>query len=261
MAADQVPTDGAGLAPDEPQPQAELAVQFAAVARALQAEPTVERTLARVTELAVSVIGGCDHAGITVVRRGRPETVAASDKIPARVDALQYQTRQGPCLDAITDERINRSQDLAAETRWPQFARRAVELTEVRSMLAYRLFTADDTLGALNLYSQRPEAFDDDVLPVGAVFAAHAAMAFANAREHEHITQLEQAVATNRRIGIAIGLLMAHRGIGSDEAFDLLRRASQLSNRKLRDIADEVVHSGDLPPADGLPHWTPAAGT
>jgi transcriptional regulator with GAF, ATPase, and Fis domain len=236
------------------EPQTALAAQFAVVARALQAEPTVQRTLARISELAVSVIEGCDHAGITVVRRGRPETVAASDDVPAKVDALQYQTRQGPCLDAIRQEQTYRSHDLATELRWPQFAQRAAERTGIRSMLAYRLFAHEDTLGALNLYSREPKAFEDDVLPVGAVFAAHAAMAFAQAREHEQIDHLERAVASNRRIGMAIGILMVQRRIGSDEAFSLLRGASQLSNRKLREVADAVVRTGEIPPTERAAH-------
>jgi transcriptional regulator with GAF, ATPase, and Fis domain len=242
------------------EPPAELAAQFAAVARALQAEPTEEQTLARIAELAVTVIDGCDHAGITVVRRGRPETVAASDEVPARVDALQYQTRQGPCLDAITDESTYRSHDLVTELRWPQFAQQAAERTGIRSMLAYRLFTHEDTLGALNLYSAEPKAFEDDVLPIGAVFAAHAAMAFAQAREREQINHLEQAVASNRRIGIAIGILMVQRRIGSDAAFALLRAASQLSNRKLRDIAEAVVRTGEIPPGARGAHQCPPDG-
>lgn len=246
MAVDQTEI-GLGSRQGEPDPRAELAAQFAAVARVLQAEPSVEATLARMVQLAVSVVEGCDHAGITVVRRGRPETVAATDHVPVQVDAFQYETRQGPCLDAITDERTYRSHDLSTEPRWPQFSRRAAERTGIRSMLAYRLFTHEDTLGALNLYSRAAKAFDDDVVPVGAVFAAHAAMAFAQAREHEQISQLEEAVATNRRIGIAIGILMAHRQIADDEAFDLLRVTSQLSNRKLRDIAEAVIRTGEIP--------------
>jgi hypothetical protein len=240
------PAAVAALVP-KPDSPAELAAQFAGVARALHAEPTTEGTLARICELAVSVVDGCDHAGITVVRRGRPETVAASDDVPAKVDVLQYQTRQGPCLDAITEHRTFRSHDLAAESRWPRFAQRAAGRTGIRSMLAYRLFTDQDTLGALNLYAGKPRAFADDVLPVGAVFASHAAMAFAQAREHDQIAHLEQAMTSNRVIGTAIGLLMAHRQLSSDEAFELLRTTSQLSNRKLRDLADHVVRSGDLP--------------
>ena len=224
----------------------ELAAQFAAVARALAAEPTVDRTLARLVKVAVEIIPGCHHAGVTVVRRGRPETPAATDEVPAAVDAIQYATGEGPCLSAITEHAVFRSGDLAADDRWPAFARPAVERTGVRSVLAYRLFTDQDTLGALNLYSREPDAFDDASVPVGTILAAHAALAYAQAREREQISGLQQALTSNRAIAMAIGILMATHRISEREAFDLLRVASQRSNTRLRDLADEVVHTGML---------------
>lgn len=225
----------------------QLAAQFAGVARALQAEETVEGTLARIVAVAVAIVAGCHHAGVTVVRRGKLETLAASDPVPVDVDAIQYQTGQGPCLSAIAEHETFRSGDLAAEDRWPAFSRPAAERTGVRSMLSFRLFTDADTLGALNLYSREKDAFGDDVLPVGTILAAHAALAFARAREREQISGLEQAVASNRAIGMAMGILMASQRVSDREAFDLLREVSQRTNRKLRDVADEVVHTGQLP--------------
>jgi GAF domain-containing protein len=224
-----------------------LAAQFAAVARALESEPTVEATLGRIVEIARLIVPGCHHAGITVLRRGKPETPAATDAVSAAVDAVQYETGEGPCLSAIVTADLFRTGDLAAETRWPKFSRPAVERTGVRSVLAYRLFTEEDTLGALNLYSRERDAFGDDSVGVGTILTAHAALAFARARERAQISGLEQAVASNRAIGMAIGILMAIGHVGQDEAFDLLRTVSQRTNRKLREIADDVVHTGQLP--------------
>jgi GAF domain-containing protein len=223
-----------------------LAAQFAGVARALAAEQTVDKTLARLVDLAIGIIPGCHHAGVTVVRRGRPETPAATDEVPAAVDALQYETGEGPCLSAIREHAVYRTGDLAADDRWPAFAGAAVARTGVRSMLAYRLFTEDDTLGALNLYSRERDAFDDATVPIGTILAAHAALAFDRARDREQISGLEQALSSNRTIAMAIGMLMATHGIKEREAFDLLRVASQRSNRRLRDIAEEVVRTGAL---------------
>jgi GAF domain-containing protein len=228
-----------------------LATQFAAVARALASESTVEQTLQRVVEIARLIVPGCHHAGITVLRRGRPETPAATDEVSGQVDRVQYETGEGPCLSAILEQHTYRTGDLAEETRWPKFSRPAVERTGVRSVLAYRLFTQADTLGALNLYSRERDAFDDEAVGVGTILAAHAALAFARAREREQISGLEQAVASNRAIGMAIGILMAIQRVGQDEAFDLLRTVSQRTNRKLREIADEVVHTGQLPEVPG----------
>ena len=226
----------------------ELAVQFAAVARALEAEATVEATLRRIVDVARAIVPGCHHAGITVLRRGRPETPAATDEISAAVDAVQYEAGEGPCLSAIVEQDTFRTGDLAAESRWPAFSGPAVERTGVRSVLAYRLFTSEDTFGALNLYSREIDAFGDEALAVGTILAAHAALAFSRAREREQIAGLEQAVASNRSIGMAIGILMAIRRVSQEEAFTLLRTASQRSNRKLRAIADDVVLTGELPP-------------
>lgn len=226
----------------------ELAAQFAAVARALETQPTVGATLQQVVDLARRIVPGCHHAGITVLRRGRPETPAATDEVSAQVDRVQYETGEGPCLSAIVEQDTFRTGDLAAEDRWPRFSGPVVERTGVRSVLAYRLFTDDDTFGALNLYSREVDAFDDDALAVGSIFVAHAALAFARAREREQIAGLEQAVASNRAIGMAIGILMAIRRVSQQEAFDLLRVTSQRANRKLREIAEDVVLTGELPP-------------
>lgn len=226
-----------------------LANQFAAVARALAAEVSVDATLQRLVGLATMIVPGCHHAGVTVLRRGRPETPAATDEVSGAVARIQYEAGEGPCLSAILEQPTYRTGDLSAETRWPAFARPAAERTGVLSVLAYRLFTEGDTVAALNLYSRDRNAFDDEAEAIGTILAALAALAFARAREREQISGLEQAVASNRSIGMAIGILMAIGRIGQDEAFDLLRRVSQRTNRKLREIADEVVHTGQLPGA------------
>jgi GAF domain-containing protein len=230
-----------------PEPGTGTASQFAAVARALESEPTVRATLQRVVEIARLIVPGCHHAGITVLRRGKPETPAATDEVSAEVDKVQYETGEGPCLSAIVERDTFRTGDLAGESRWPKFSGPAVQRTGVRSVLAYRLFTDADTFGALNLYSRERAAFDDDAVGIGGILAAHAALAFARAREREQISGLEQAVASNRAIGMAIGILMATHRIDQDVAFELLRTLSQHTNRRLREIADEVIHTGQLP--------------
>lgn len=225
----------------------ELARAMSEVARHLQGLPTVDEAWATITALAVERLDGVEHAGITVVRRGRPTTPASSDDLPPRVDQAQYETGQGPCLDALHAHVVFTSQELGAETeRWPDFAPRAAELG-VRSMLSYQLFVEDTTLGALNFYSTRPAAFDDAVQGAGSVFAAHAALALAAVQEHEKVVHLERALDTNRMIGAACGILMAQHRLTEQQAFDVLRTFSQHNNRKLREVADDVVHIGAMP--------------
>ncbi|MET0187650.1 MAG: GAF and ANTAR domain-containing protein, partial [Pseudonocardia sediminis] len=174
-------------------------------------------------------------------------TVAATDDVPVRVDAIQYELGEGPCVGAMTDHEIYLIDDLATEPRWPRFSRRAAAETGVASMLSFRLFLEEDTIGALNLFSRTVAAFTAHDRDVGAVLAAHAAVAMAAARQRERAEQLDTALATSRRIGIAMGVLMARRSVTEQRAFDLLREESQHRNTKLRDVAEAVVATGELP--------------
>ena len=216
----------------------ELAETFADVARALLGEDDVEATLQKITTLAVETIDGCDHAGVSLVQGRRISTPASSDDVPGRVDAVQYETDQGPCLDAIREHETFKTDDLAKEDRWPKFSQRAAEETGVASMLSFRLFVEGDTMGALNLYSKQRAAFDDEALAVGSAFATHAAVALAGA---QHDEQMQKALQGRDVIGQAKGILMAQQHVSADEAFDILRRASQRMNIKLRELAERVA--------------------
>ena len=223
--------------------QRELSQTFADIARTLLSEHSVEATLQRIAELAVETIDGCDYAGMTLVEGTRVTTPASTTNVPSHVDAIQIETGEGPCLDAIREHEVFQTDDLLQEDRWPKFARRAVEETQVRSMLSFRLFVAEDTLGALNLYSKRTAAFDDEDRVVGSVFAAHASVALSTA---QHEQQMAEALRSRDTIGQAKGILMAREGVTADEAFDMLRRGSQRLNIKLRELAQKVAE-GDMP--------------
>jgi transcriptional regulator with GAF, ATPase, and Fis domain len=237
-----------------PTPDGDLAEVFADIARQLQAEDTPEKVQERVSRAAVDTVDGCDHAAISVVhRRGAIETVGATDDVPHQVDAIQYEVGQGPCINAIAEHEVFLIDDLADDERWPPFSHRAAEETGVRSMLSFRLFLEDDVLGALNLYSRKVQAFDEHACAVGTVLAAHAAIAMQSAREHERADQLDRARLTSREIGTAVGVIMARSQMTQEEAFEVLRRASQHLNRKLRDVAAEVVETGQLPERPARP--------
>jgi transcriptional regulator with GAF, ATPase, and Fis domain len=224
---------------------------FAEIARALLAEGDVQHTLQKICDLAVETIDGCDHAGISFLRGKKVDTPAASDDVPRHVDLIQYEVGEGPCLDAIRDHEVFQTGDLGRERRWPHFAARAQRETGISSMLCFRLFVAGDTLGALNLQSKAANAFGDESRRVGLVFAAHAAVALSNAIHGE---QMEEALQSRDLIGQAKGILMVREGVSAEKAFDMLRRASQRLNIKLRDVAGGVVERS------GPPHSTSAAG-
>lgn len=228
----------------------ELATQFADLARDLRRMDGQEATLTGIVQAALSVVPGAEAAGITVARGSQFRTVAPSSELPGRVDAIQYELRSGPCVDAIISETTFRTGDLERDPRWPTFGKRAAIEVGVRSMLAMRLFIDDgqreDTIGALNLYSTQYEAFSEVCEMLGCVFATHAAIALDGAHAGEQVTNLVVAQESNREIGMAMGVLMSRHQLTQSQAFDLLRMASQHTHRKLREIASDVVQTGML---------------
>lgn len=221
-----------------------LADQLGALARSLEAEDDVEATLTAIVHAAVGTVPGAEHASISAVKkRQEVRTLAATDQLSRAGDRAQYEAAQGPCLDSLYDQRTIRLPDMSAEQRWPDFARRADELG-IASMLAVQLYVDDDDLGALNLASPQVDAFDDESEHVALLFASHAAVAMAGAQQQE---QLRSALQTRDLIGQAKGILMERFKVTGDRAFQLLARASQTTNRRLPDIAEELVSSGRLP--------------
>jgi transcriptional regulator with GAF, ATPase, and Fis domain len=223
--------------------QDELAQQLSEVARGLQGETDSETMLDELVASAVRLIPGADEGSISVVIGRRDVTSQSpSGELPQRVDAVQVEVGEGPCLDAVFQQQTVRVPDMANEQRWPRFASRAAE-AGAGSMLSFQLYVEGDNLGALNLYGYQSHAFDDESEHVGLLFASHAAVAFADAQK---IAQLNKAVDSRDLIGQAKGILMERYQISADQAFRVLTRASQHTNRKLRELAEELTSSGHL---------------
>ena len=229
-----------------PDPAVRLALSLAETARELSTGSSVPDVLDRLVHHAVDVIDGCQEAGVTVARPNWYRTAAATDGIVGEVDRYQYAVGEGPCVDALREHEVFRTGDLAADPRWPDFGAKAAELG-INSMLSFRLFAEDDTFGSLNLYSRVPDAFPDRAVDIGGAFAAHAGLALAQVKERDSARNLEAALDTNRTVSMAIGVLIAVHRLDEEAAFELLKSASQRSNRKLRTVAADVVQSGQLP--------------
>jgi GAF domain-containing protein len=214
------------------------------LARRLQEEHgDVGGTLQTIATAAVTTISHADDCGISyVIGRSAIEARAATSELPGTVDALQERLHQGPCLDAIRDQQVVRVDDVGADDRWPEFARQASALG-VGSMLCFQLFVEGDNLGAMNMYSRRPRAFDAESEEIGLLFASHAAVALAGAEHEEH---LREAFATRDLIGQAKGILMERYKLTALQAFGLLVATSNTTNRKLREVADELATTGRM---------------
>jgi ANTAR domain len=202
--------------------------------------------LVRVT---VDRVPGAHAASITTLRRGTFETVATTDESALRADAIQYELGSGPCVDAIIDQALYQPRDLSSDERWPEFGRRAHDELGWSSMLSYRLqLDPELAIGGLNIYSREVDAFDDEAAMVGLLLATHGSMAVNAALSQEKVTNLQSALETNREIGTAIGILMSQHRVTRQQAFNLLAVASQQTNRKLRDVAEDVIATGALEP-------------
>jgi GAF domain-containing protein len=196
-------------------------------------------------------------ASITVRGEHQPYTVTSSDQLADQADELQYQGGEGPCLTALNVGRTIYVEDMHDETRWDAYHPHAVA-AGVGSSLSLPLQVDGTGIGALNLYSRRPQAFDERLRRNFTVFAAQAAAALAmvlrQARQDEISTQLEQALSSRTMIDQAMGILMAEQRCGAEEAFALLRAHSQNTNRRIRDLAADMIQSvTGATPSKGAP--------
>lgn len=222
----------------------ELLEHVADIARQLSREEELDGLLQRVVDLGHAEIEGCDGVSMMLVLEGgRVSTPAFSSTVARDSDLAQYAMDQGPCLQAMRSHATVIIDDLEEETRWPQYRERALALG-VRSMLGIRLFQAQDTMGALDFYSATPRAFGRRAQLYGQVFASHAAIAIKAA-----ITEagLSRAVASRDVIGQAKGILMERHGLTPSAAFARLRQLSQEHNRPIRELAEVLVRTGELP--------------
>lgn len=222
----------------DPASKHELAVRIAELAREIATPRSLDDVFADVTTAAVELIPAADIAGVLLLKAGGEfESVADTDSLVAKLDKLQHDFGEGPCHDAALKETIVRSDDLRDEPRWPKYAPAAVE-HGVLSSLSFKLYTAERTAGALNLFSFRPNVWDTEAETSGTVFAAHAASAIMAGR---HGRQMQSALSSRDRIGQAKGIIMERYGVDDVRAFELLRRLSQESQTKLIDIAQRVI--------------------
>lgn len=225
-----------------------VAAEFLALAAALMDATTVRGVLVRVVDAAKAVVPGADLVSVTLRTASGLHTPAETDPLATRLDEIQYRLDDGPCVDATRKAGLGLTfcSDLASSTRFGPFGPAAAELG-VHSVLAVGLFPDGDgpRMGALNVYSRKVAGLDELDRDLTLVLAAHASTALAatmaaTSSELEG-AQLRQALQSRDVIGQAKGILMERRGISADEAFDVLRTASQSLNVKLAQVAQTLV--------------------
>ncbi|HEX2043209.1 MAG TPA: GAF and ANTAR domain-containing protein [Acidimicrobiales bacterium] len=211
---------------------------------ALLDDDAVHELLQQLTVLARHTVLGAHSVSVTVAQGDRYRTSNCTGPEALAVDEAQYDQRGGPCLESM---RVKRQLEISVgdgTDRWPRFDAAAREMGVAAVLSTPLLRNGGDAIGALNVYAATAGFADSDVRTT-ALIGEHATIlvgcALALADSSQLNDQLRQAVATRETIGAAKGILMESQSCTRDQAFDILRRASQRENRKLRDIAEEFV--------------------
>ena len=222
------------------------AATFASLAVDLHEAGGVEETVDAVVQFALQALD-CTYAGVALSTKGsRAEIAAVTDPVVGDVFELQISNQSGPLMTAMRDRTPVLIRDTTLDGRWPEWAEKVAALG-VRSVFDVPLTTGNPrtwTVGVLGLYSPEPDAFGPDDEAVAHILARHASVALASARNE---AALAQAVDARKLVGQAMGILMERFDIDGDRAFAVLRRYSQDTNTKLRDVAQQLIDTRKLP--------------
>ena len=217
-----------------------VVAQFASLAMHVHSSEEYDDSLRRITDTAVSAISGCEAASLSLLEKERPMTRAATGSLATRGDQIQYDENEGPCLDAAMEERLVYTPDVGSDERWPKSSGRLASELGVGSMLSCRLaldVAPRQTLGGLNLYATTRDAFPEDDRMLALLLSSLGAVVVDASRQQFH---LRAAIESRQVIGEAIGILRAQQNVSSQGAFELLSKASQRMNIKLRDLAQRI---------------------
>jgi GAF domain-containing protein len=222
----------------------DAAQAFAELGRINLSQDDLTAVLVKIATLAERVIPGARSVSVTLLQGEKATAAAFTDELARGMDESQYEKGYGPCLEAAQAGMSLVVDDMKTEDRWPDFARHAAQ-RGVHSSLSVGLPVQQAVTGGLNLYGSEAHAFDDEAIELARTFASYAAVALANAHLYASTAalaeQMQHAMATRAVIEQAKGILMALHRCDEEAAFDLLRGQSQKANRKLRDVAADVV--------------------
>jgi transcriptional regulator with GAF, ATPase, and Fis domain len=220
---------------------------FASLADIAQGASTPKEMYAAICVAATMTIPGCDHASLMIRHNGAFSTAAVSDAIARQIDKLEIALGSGPCLDAIEERTAQIEANLTSDSRWPDLTARVLADTPVRGALSVQLTVDRARTGALNLFSDTPHAFDERSVERALVLGAFATVATNAVAQGEDAASLRRGLASSREIGKAIGMVMVLNDVSDNDAFDVLRRTSQVTNVKLADVAADVVRTRNRP--------------
>lgn len=220
--------------------------RLAGEAQLTRGEGLVEGSLRLVVALAQAAVSGADGVSVSLQRQGRLATVAATDQTVRDMDGYQYDTGEGPCVDASVKGHWFHAESLDEETRWPAFTPKARAIG-IQAILSNPLRAGERPIGALNIYSRQAVAFSEKEQELASIFAAEASSilghVFREGSEATWAKRLAEALQSRETISQAVGVIMERQGVSSEEAYSHLRQSSHRNDRPLEGAASEVVAS------------------
>jgi len=209
----------------------------------MTSEPTLPATLDRIAALVVEMVESCDAAAVVLLEDHASATVVASDETLRDLLVDRADLESTPAWTVHQRQEPVHSADLTLDFRWPGMREELGRRLGMHSLYALPLTRSGRPLGVLLAFAKTAGAFDEEDQETARILAIHATAQVADAVEHQ---QLERALSSRTVIGQATGIVMERYGLDSVKAFGVLRRLSQTENVKLRDIAAQVVESGQV---------------
>jgi GAF domain-containing protein len=220
------------------------AAAFAELGHIKLGETDLDGVLSRVADLARRTVPGAAQVSITLLRERGAVTTAHTGQIALQLDELQYERGAGPCLEAATTGTTVEVPDTSADDRWNGWGAEAAR-AGMCSVLSLTLPIGDEVNGALTIYGAEPHVFDAAAVTLAQTFSRYAAVALTNAQLYDATAGLARhmraAMESRAVIEQAKGIIMGEHRCTPDEAFAMLTRVSQDTNRKLRDVAAALV--------------------
>lgn len=215
-------------------------------------ELSMDSLLQTVADLTATVMPGQPEASVLLLVKDRPATVVSTGKMAVDLDETQYERGHGPCLHAARTGELTEITDTRTDRRWPDYLQRAVEHGNLSSLsIPLVIDEGEQVSGALNIYARKRDAFDTDSRSAGTRFGPYAAVAVGNLDAYQSARDLadnpQAALESRAVIDQAKGVLIERYKLTPDQALQLLAQASMRANRKVRDIADDLVHTGEFP--------------
>jgi GAF domain-containing protein len=217
---------------------------FGSLAEIVYTGESYESVAAAVCSAAVELVDGCDHAAMLLRRHGRDiRVIGASDDVARKIEDIELAVGEGPCVDAVVEGEPDQHfvPKLEQTEKWPELVSRILAVTSVRGIAGFRINQDGERIGALNIYSDSPDALTEESLRQVSMLVAFAAVALTALHRGEEAATLRRGLESNREIGKAVGLLMALHDIDDARAFDMLAKVSQEMNIKVAEVAAQVV--------------------